>query len=221
MLWIVEGKDISKKNKEIQKIKDKVAPDAVVRYETLHGDVSFLKDAQDLFGEKKLVIVSSAHFSEFEQDIAVYSVSPHYFIFCVEKLLAPERKKLDKIPIIDCVVPKQTKQEFNLFAFSDAFALKNKKNLWVLYQKAKREGVAEEQIIGILLWQIRIFLIVLHGQEKEASINPFVVGKAKKALPSFTQASLEGYMKDLVSMYHDARRGKNLENNFERFILSL
>lgn len=221
MLWIIEGDDISKKNKEIEKIKDKTAGDVFVRYETLHEDVSFLKDSQDLFGEKKLVVVSSTTFQDFEKDIPAYSVSPHYFIFCVSKLLAPERKKLEKIPIVDCVVQKQPKESFNLFAFSDAFLSKNKKDLWVLYQKAVREGIVAKEIISILLWQIKVLLIVLHNQEKEAGLKPFVVGKAKKALISFSQRDVERYMQDMVSMYHDARRGKDLENSFERFILNL
>ncbi len=221
MLWIIEGDDILKKDKEIEKIKNKVSPDAFFRYDSLVEDVSFLKDSQDLFGEKKFIVVSSVSFLDFSKDIEKYSVSPHYFVFCVSKLLAPERKGLEKITIVDCLASKETKEKFNMFSFTDAFSLKNKKDLWVLYQKATREGVVDQEIVSILLWQIRVLLIVLHGSEKDAGLKPFVVTKAKKALQSFTEPALEGYMKDLVSMYHDARRGVDLSNNFERFILSL
>jgi DNA polymerase III delta subunit len=221
MLWIIEGDDVVKKNKEVEKIKDKVSPDAFVQYDYLSEDVSFLKDSQDLFGEKKLVFVSEASFLDFSKDIEQYSVSPHYFVFCVSKLLAPERKSLTKVTIIDCVSSKETKEKFNLFSFTDAFALKNKKDLWVLYQKATRQGISDQEIVSILLWQVRVLLIVARGDEKDAGINPFVVAKAKKALQSFTEPALEGYMKDLVSMYHDARRSVSLSNSFERFILSL
>lgn len=221
MLWIIEGDDGLKKNKEIEKIQDKVSPDSVIRYDFLQEDVSLLKDSQDLFGEKKFVVVSETKFDDFSKDIERYIVSPHYFIFCVSKILAADKKKLGKVSVVDCVTVKESKEKFNLFAFSDAFALKNKKDLWVLYQKAVRAGVSEQEIIGILLWQVRILLIVFHGAEKDAGLKPFVATKAKKALISFSSQALEQYMQDLVSMYHDARRGVNLSNTFERFILSL
>lgn len=221
MLWILEGDDILKKNKEIEKIQNKVSPDDFVRFDYLSEDVSFLKDSQDLFGEKKLVVVSEALFSDFSKDIEKYSVSPHYFVFCVSKLLASERKNLIQIPVVECVIQKETKEKFNMFSFTDAFSAKNKKDLWVLYQKAIREGIVDQEIISMLLWQIRILLIVLHESEKDAGLKPFIVTKAKKTLHLFSQSSLEGYMKDLVSMYHDARRGNDLSIQFERFILSL
>lgn len=221
MLWILEGDDVLKKNKEIEKIKNKVSPDSVFRYDSIQEDVSFLKDSQDLFSEKKFIIVSEAGFDDFSKDIEKYIVSPHYFLFCVSKILAADKKKLGKVPVLDCVTVKESKEKFNLFAFSDAFALKNKKDLWVLYQKAKRAGVSEQEIIGIILWQVRVLLLVSHDAEKDAGIKPFVATKAKKALQSFTPQALEGYMQDLVSMYHDARRGVELSNTFERFILSL
>lgn len=221
MLWILEGDDVLKKNKEIQKIKDNVSPDSMFRYDSLQEDVSFLKDSQDLFSEKKFVVVSETKIDDFSKDIEKYIVSPHYFIFCVSKLLAADKKKLVRVPVLDCVTVKESQEKFNLFAFSDAFASKNKKDLWVLYQKAIRAGVSEQEIIGIILWQVRVLLLVLHKTEKDAGLKPFVVSKAQKALHSFSSSALEGYMKDLVSMYHDARRGVDLSNNFERFILSL
>ncbi len=221
MLWILEGDDVLKKNKEIENIKNKVSPDSIFRYDYISEDVSFLKDSQDLFSEKKFIVVSEADFDDFSKDIEKYIVSPHYFLFCVPKILAADKKKLGKVPVLDCVTVKESKEKFNLFSFSDAFALKNKKDLWVLYQKAKRAGVSEQEIIGIILWQVRVLLLVSHDAEKDAGIKPFVATKAKKALQSFTPQALEGYMKDLVSMYHDARRGVDLSNSFERFILSL
>lgn len=220
MLWIIQGDDSLKKHTEIQKLKDKVSPDVFFQYDAISPQVSLLKDSHNLFNEKHLILVSEVIFEDFSKDIGAYVASPHYFVFCVSSLSSLDKKKLEHVTIIDCVSLKKTK-EFNLFDISDAFISKNKKELWVLYQKSLREGVVPQKIISVLLWQIRVLYIVSQKEEKEAGLKPFVVTKAKKALNSFSSQDLEQYMKELVSMYHDAKRGIDLSNSFERFILSL
>ncbi len=221
MLWILEGDDVLKKNKELQNIKDKVSPDQVVRYDSVNEEVSSLKDSQDLFAEKRLIIVSDASFSDFESDIDAYNTSSHHFVFGVLKLNASQKKQTSKVSYIDCTVKKEKAPEKNLFFLSDVFASKNKKNIWVLYQKAKKQGASEQEIISIIIWQVKMLLVSLNSDQKNSNLNPFVYTKAKKALPLFTKQELEGYMRELTSMYHEARRGQDLSISFERFILSL
>ncbi len=221
MLWILEGDNGLKKTKEIEKIKNKVSPDDVVRYDTVSEDVVFLKDSQDLFGEKKLVIVSEANTKDFLHSTEEYHVSPHYFVFCVDTMLAATKKGISQsVAIVECF-SQEKEEKFNNFSLCDALLAKNKKDLWVLYQKASRFGVPTQELVNVLLWQIRVLLSVLHASEKDAGLKPFVVTKAKKALSLFTQDALEGYVKDLVSMSHDQKRGDDIKNSFERFILNL
>jgi len=222
MLWIVEGDDISKKNKALQTIKDKVSPDQVTRYDSVSPEVLSLKDFQDLFSETRMVVVTQANVDDFEKELASLHTSHVFFVFFIEKLLVSQKKILKDVNYIDCSEIKiSTQPRFNVFSISDAFALKNKKDLWVMYQKALKQGVSEQEIISIVLWQTKALLLALKTDQKKSGLKPFVFSKAQKSLKLFTQTELEGYMERLVSMYHDARRGKDLSAQLERFVLSI
>lgn len=118
---------------------------------------------------------------------------------------------------------KQKKELFNRFALTDALGKRDRKILWVLYQKALRAGVAEEEIHGLLFWQIKSMLMAATAKNVgESGLKPFVYSKAKAAAAQYSKTELLQLSEDLVTLYHEVRRGKyDMETALERFVLSV
>ncbi|MBX4198036.1 hypothetical protein KW782_01745 [Candidatus Parcubacteria bacterium] len=113
--------------------------------------------------------------------------------------------------------------DFKIFALTDAFGKRDRKQLWVLYTKAKRKNISDEEIHGILFWQIKaLFQAKSAKNAKDAGLNPFVYQKSQGFLKNFQETELQTTSSKLVSLYHDARRGIiDFGSGLEMFILSL
>ncbi len=114
-------------------------------------------------------------------------------------------------------------KDFNIFSLTDAFGRRDKKNLWVLYQKSVENDVAPEEVHGILFWQLKSMMLADDAKTaKEAGLAPFVFSKAKGFLNNFSSLELNNFSKKLVALYSDARRGAvEFDVALERFILNL
>lgn len=115
------------------------------------------------------------------------------------------------------------KPEFNIFSLTDAFGRRDRKNLWVLFQKAVQSGAVPEEIHGILFWQLKSMLIA-SGYESAsgAGIAPFVFAKSKSFLKNYSETELKTLSSRFVSLYHDSHRGiHDFEIALERLILTL
>ena len=111
---------------------------------------------------------------------------------------------------------------FNVFDLADAFGKKDKKGLWVLFQKALKAGVESEQIHGTLFWQVKNMALAMECTDaKEAGMKDFPFMKAKKYAVNFSEEEIKKFALKLVSVYHDARSGgPELEIGLEKWILS-
>ncbi|TSC84515.1 MAG: Uncharacterized protein G01um101417_180 [Parcubacteria group bacterium Gr01-1014_17] len=102
---------------------------------------------------------------------------------------------------------KKTKiegQKFNVFSLADALGERNKKDLWVLYQRALLEGVAPENINGVLFWKVKDMLTAQYQSR------------------SWSTDELKNLSARFVVLYHDSHRGKHeFPIALERLILSL
>ncbi|MDO8623951.1 MAG: hypothetical protein Q7R54_01215 [bacterium] len=115
------------------------------------------------------------------------------------------------------------KTDFNIFSLTDAFGRRDKKNLWVLLQKAVASEAVPEEIHGILFWQLKSMLVASTAKTAgEAGVAPFVFTKAKSFLKNYTEEELKKLSSRFVTLYHDAHRGiHDFEVALERLILSL
>jgi DNA polymerase III delta subunit len=110
-------------------------------------------------------------------------------------------KKSEKFFKTD-LLEKVAKQEYNAFALADAFGKRNKKETWVLYRTAIDNGEAPEALHGMLFWKIKS--IFLAGGDY-----------------NWKKEELLKIMDELITIYHEVRRGKfELETGLEAFILS-
>lgn len=118
-------------------------------------------------------------------------------------------------------LPKGSEEKpFSVFSLADALGNRDKKNLWILYQEALREGLSPEEIHGLLTWQMKTLVQVAKGAT--AGMKPFVLGKGKRFLHNFKNDEASDKLFELTVMYHEARRGGlELPLALERFILAL
>ena len=122
------------------------------------------------------------------------------------------------------IFDKKTKDtpKFNTFALSDLLLVKNKKKLWVSYHEAKHAGVSDEEIHGVFLWQLRSLSLSFSHTSSTSGVKPFVFNKAKGAQSKWKKREVDSKILNLVTEYHEARRGKVLlPLVMETFILSL
>lgn len=149
--------------------------------------------------------------------------SAHDFICIEESLTADLQAKLKKAGAAMYSEKRSAqisgKTSFSIFALSDALLYRDKKLLWVLYQKALRAGFSVEEIFGTLFWALKTALLVSGGYTE--GLHPFVIRKTQTALRNFTQGGLPQLSFRLLTDYHQARRGAGAELLLEKFILEL
>lgn len=185
--------------------------------------------ARDLFGKEYIVYLdrifaNSEAQNFFWNNLSGFVDSLNEFILFEEKLLADDIKNVEKAGA-KLVVSKKSaflkpKQDFSIFSLADALGESDKKNLWVLYEKALRAGKTPEEIAGTLFWQLKTMLLVLKGGG--ASLHPYVKGKTSRFIKKHSVSELEKMSLILIDEYHKSRLGGlPLAERLERFILSV
>lgn len=152
-----------------------------------------------------------------------FAESPHIFVIIEGALLAPEKKKLCRYAEKVEEYKTSSTERFNTFALADALARRDKKSLWLLVGDARRAGISDEEMIGVLWWQIKSMrLASMTTHAAEAGMKEFPYNKAKQGLTKFSDEELMTLSTDLLTLYHEARRGeRDLSLAFERWTLTL
>lgn len=238
MLYLLYGSDTDKaraKARELLETLQKKKPDAAVfRIEPEKWGEVHLEEfigGQGLF-EKKLLIFADRLFENEEAEAAIeknlkeVAKSDNIFIFLEQKVAKPLLLEItevaEKVQAFESKEAKK-KPDFNVFSLTDAFGRRDKKKLWVLYQRALQTDAVPEEIHGILFWQVKSMLLASGAKAAtEAGVAPFVFTKAKSFLKNYSVAELQNLSSVLVRMYHDAHRGvHDFEVALERFVLTL
>lgn len=237
MLYLLHGDDVVKgkaKLAELVESLQKKKPDAsLIRFDEDTFDVSRLDEligVQGLF-EARCIVVLDRVLSEKENRAAVLlrlsdiAESPNVVISFEEHLDVSTRKKFErwaeKVQLFER--GKEEDRPFNVFSLSSALGSRDMMGLWSLYHKAKSSGISDEEIHGLLFWQMKCMLLSLREKNaKGAGLKPFVFNKAKSAAKNYTREELKTFTRTLVELYHEARRGRHgLDTALERFILGL
>lgn len=229
MIYLLYGTDTIKSRTKLHTLLDSMfakKPDAsYVRVDLENFNESRIEEfvgSQGLF-ESKYIIVFDNLFRDNPQsshsggggakeillkNLKEISQSQNIFIFLEEKLNKIELKKFEKyaekIQSFEAVgATSNQEKKFDIFSLTYAFGRRDKKALWVLYQKAKLNNIADEQIHGVLFWKIKSMLL---------SFNT----------PHYSEDELKKLSSSLVSLYHDTRRGiREIDIALERFILEI
>lgn len=148
--------------------------------------------------------------------------SPNVFVVVEDELSAATIRTLEKYAEKTEVfkVPPNRDERPKLFSLTDALGARDRKALWVLYQKALRQGVSAEEIHGMLFWQVKTLLLV--AQKSTEGLKPFVISKARSFVKNYSLPELKNLSGSLVNLYHNSRAGgPDLPIALEQFVLNL
>lgn len=177
------------------------------------GMMAELTGGSSLFGGTSLIILDTlSDESDIYEDILVHigdmASSPNIFVVIEKALTAPEKKKWEKHAAVVEEYKGEAKERFNTFSLTDALLRRDKKSLWLLFLEARKEGIQPEEIIGVLLWQLKVLRLVAKTKTpEEAGQKPFVYQKAQRALGLFKEGELDRLSRDLLRAYHDSHLG--------------
>ena len=118
---------------------------------------------------------------------------------------------------------KARRSDFNVFSLTDAVGARDKKNSWVLYQKALASGMVAEEIFWKIFWIVKAMLIASKTKSyEETDMKEFPYKKAKGFSKNFSDEELKNLSETLVIGYHNARRGiGEIETLIEKILLGL
>ncbi|HEC30432.1 MAG TPA: hypothetical protein ENI66_00245, partial [Candidatus Yonathbacteria bacterium] len=223
MLYLIYGTDTKKARSKARGLLDSLIskkPDSVVlRLSSENINKGVLEEGiqgRGLFSEKYVVFLDTISDGENFDELVIdkakeFALSENIFILLeaglTKKIVSKFEKHVDKM--LEFSLPKVKKEEFNIFSLTDAFGARDRKKLWVLLQKALRAGSSSEEIHGILFWQIKNILLVKGGGTPTSlGLNPFVLKKAQGFAQKFSDKEAHDTSKDLIHLYHRARRGE-------------
>lgn len=181
-----------------------------------------------LFGERTVYVVDTPSVQkEWYEDtidsLEILAESENIFVVIEGTLLAPEKKKFAKQAEDIQEFKAGPSDRFNTFSLADALAKKDKKTLWLLYNEAVLSGIAVEEIVGVLWWQLKSLRLANKTlSATEAGMKDFPYNKAKRSLSKFQKGELETLSNSLLVLQHDSRLGRHdLDFALERWILKL
>lgn len=196
------------------------------RYE--EGIIIDLAGGASLFGDAQVCLVDTLSddkeiFERALEHIERMGTSANHFVIIEGALLAPQKKKIQAHATKMEEITGEKKERFNAFLLTDAFLRKDKKSLWLLLMEAWREGLSNEEIIGVLFWQVKMLrLAEKTSSAEEAGQKPFVYQKAKRALGQFKKGELDTHSSALITMYHDGHLGlSDTARSLEKWVLTL
>jgi DNA polymerase III delta subunit len=230
MLYVIIG-DREKLLALIEALKKKRPDAAILKFDEesiISTSLDELIYGQGLFSSKSIVVLQNTLTSAKDEilgklkDIAN---SENIFVVSEDSVDTKVKAKFAKYAhkVQERSKESRVSERFNIFSLTDALGKRSARDLWVLYQKAKYAHVSDEEVHGVLFWQVKALLLATKGESaKEVGLNPFVYRKAQGFLKHYSQTELTTLSRKLVRLYHDARRGRvELGVALERFILAL
>ena len=235
MLYVLSGTDIEKSRAKlhlvIERLQEKKPDAELFRVDGeafIIAEFESLLFGQGLFEKKYIVVLDHVFESSEAKEVIVDNIkqlgdSESMFVLLEEKIDAPTKKKLEKhAHKIEEFVNKKQQPEFNVFALTDAVGSRDKKKAWLLYREAIESGKKDEEIHGILVWQLKSMILAQTSKSaKEAGMKPFPYKKAKEFAQKYSSEELKKLETQLVEAVYESRRQKDLGAQLERFMLSL
>lgn len=204
-------------------------PRIITSDEWSEGILRELAGGASLFGGTTTILLDTLSEGEegtFEtllEDIELLKESSNTFILIEGPLTAAAKRQVEGASKKATEILGKKKEKFNTFLLTDALLQQDKKSLWLLLMKAWREGVENEQIVGILFWQIKMLRLAERvGNAEESGQKAFVYQKAKQALKGFKEGDVDRLSRDLIKMYHDGHAGRvDMSLALEKWVLSI
>lgn len=193
-------------------------------------ELDSLIEAQGLFVERHIVVLKQPLQDSENKETVLdrlerFAQTQNIFIILEDALLASHKKTLSKHAekIEEHTESKADTKPFNVFGLGDALGEKRKRALWTGYIQALEHGIEVESVHGTLHWALRGMLLAQNtSSPNESGQKPFMHSKFKRYANNYTRKELVTRSRELIALYHDARRGKHdLKIALERWILSI
>jgi len=192
------------------------------------GQIADALGATSLFGGAEWFVLDTPSGNpDFAEEVKTalkeMSESVNTFIILEEALLAPAKKSYGKFAVSMEEFTAQKNERFNTFAMAEALAQKDKRQLWVLLQDARKDGLREEEIIGMLWWQLKsLRLAAVTNSAEEAGMKDFPYNKSKRALSTFAPGEVVILSQSLLELYHAGHSGqRDMDIALEQWVLTL
>jgi DNA polymerase III delta subunit len=193
------------------------------------GLLAEIAGSTSLFGEATAFLIDTPSEDE-EFNTKLLSALPDLMsssntIIVIEKsvLAAPKKKWQAAGALMEEVTAGPAVRNFDVFTLAEALSNKDKKSLWILLMQAKQAGLAAEEIIGTLWWQLKTLRLALcTSSATEAGMKDYPYSKAKRALKNFKEGEVDALSKSLLKVYHDGHGGvKDIEVGLEEWVLTM
>lgn len=192
------------------------------------GVVADLTESVSLFEAPQVIVLDtlSEHetaFAEVLDTLSALQKSTNTFVLIEGALSAPHKKRIEacaeKIHEVNGKIP----EKFNIFSLCDALLERNKKSLWLLLMEAWKNGSTNEEIIGTLMWQMKILRLAERTKTaEEAGQKTYPYDKAKRALTRFKKGEVDALARSLLVIYHEGHTGKrDLTLALEEWVLQM
>jgi hypothetical protein len=222
MIYLLVGNKTERKQKTQELCKGNI-------YTTIHPDEvkekplsEMLNTQTGMFGDLEYYLIYELARDIKKDELVEYQASENIFIFSEESITKPVRALFEKCSVTFFEFSeekKETEKKFNIFALSDAFLQRDKKQLWLLFQEALGH-VSPEEIHGLLFWQLKnMFMVKI--SDSNPGLQPFVFTKTKKAIEKFSLEELSGLNQKFVHIFHTRDTLSTLDIELEKLILSL
>jgi DNA polymerase III delta subunit len=190
------------------------------------GLVSTAIGEQSLFGGETWYLFDTPSTNpEFKSDVLQLldelAAAPGTYIVLEGVLLAADLKPFKAVTDAIEQFTAAKAERINTFALTDALLRRDRRQMWLILQQAVQAGVTEEEIVGVLWWQLKSLLLADRTKTaKEASMKEFTYNKAKRSLGAFKPGEVEQLAARLLAGFHHVRVGKGqLSDVLERWIL--
>jgi len=228
MIYLFTGDDTKNKFINYERFLKSVSKDTEVfsvnRNNFSEGEIESFYSGSGLFFTKCIVVFSNILEREDERDfilkkLELFASSSNSFVFLEGKLNKPvldafnklqtklnvKQKEVNKDTVVVNIfeLPKAKKERFDNFLLANAFANKDKLNMWIYFRQAVDLGVMMEELTGVLFWKIKDIIL-------------------KKNFSKYSEAKLKDTANKLAYLLPEARReGKDAEVVFEQFLLEV
>jgi DNA polymerase III delta subunit len=239
MIYLLYGDNTAVARKKLREILDlqlKKDPQAsYFKFDDENFDVARLEEftqSQGLFQNKYIVVLDGVLQGEKAKEavfgkIKDLEASQNIFIilevFLKKDVLTKIEKRSEKIQKFELIKKPEAKKNTTIFELTDALGNRDKKKLWVLYEKQILGGVEPAEMHGILFWQVKAMLASkVSNNVADSGLNPNVHRKSLLFAKNFTLEELTNLSRGLLTMYHDNRRGLvDFDTAMELWVLGL
>ncbi len=239
MLYVIHGTDIKKVRSKAQDLVaalQKKRPDAsLFRMNKESWNADLLGEAVStvsLFSPKNIIILDSLIAEEESAEYIIehltdFKETEHVCVLIEEKIAKEYLKdltaKAEKIEEHELKKDAgfQKREAPQTFALADALVMKDNKKAFKIFFNLKEDGLAAEEIHGVLWWQFKtLFQVMKSKTTKETDVSPYAYSKCKSAERNWTDLEVGSILDKLVSMYHKAHRGEiDFMSDLERLCL--